>query len=553
VDGQVHRNIAVLQIGVSEYHPCVRIDVGRPRPGEPLISAAYMRAESAGLIVFGLRRSDSLGGQTHFLELNTDTPAPLMSGAAVLNIRTGGVCAVLEDSWDSKRPNRALAVPCHAMDFDLDDLDLLAINQEFHNRQGGTRSVVQVPTVAGDESPEPAPWVLDEFMDPDSIATIQDFARALGTLRYRSGITIAALARETKIDSTKVNSILGARLLPEPAVLYDMLPVLGVASYSQQDQWQKALTRVRVNENSQRLDSGLDALKAAINQESDQADLLLRVYIPSERLYAAEASRLLSLFREWLTTTRGHGVRQSGYRTASGEMFEFFADASVVQADLRAEFDSFSNFLTLCSEDAPEAADMVASMGLDRASSAKLVARFGKEVQRLQIDLRHEREQRMLTIRHSLEEQLLESGVDLREIPRGQITALVESYVPGPSAPESLTLLAVPWTAQPIAPVTVINNPQIISAMQSTIIQNVRGIVDLGAQAKDVLAFIERSAGQDTPVLESAVYELEDPAAPPAAKSAAVGRLKKFLGQVSGVVRDVGVELLSDYLKSKGL
>ena len=99
-----------------------------------------------------------------------------------------------------------------------------------------------------------------------------------------------------------------------------------------------------------------DKEKSFHSGENDHGNLLFRIYIPSGRLYAAEASRLLSLFREWLITTRGYGVRQSGYHTASGEMYEFFVDGSVAQTDLSEEFDNFSDFLTLCSEDAPAAA-----------------------------------------------------------------------------------------------------------------------------------------------------------------------------------------------------
>jgi hypothetical protein len=122
--------------------------------------------------------------------------------------------------------------------------------------------------------------------------------------------------------------------------------------------------------------------------------LLLRVYIPSDRLYAAEARKLLSLFREWLIMARGRRIRQSGYSTASGEVYEFFAEDSVqssgVQPDLQEEFDSFSGFLWLCSKDPTAAASLLAAAGLGRASSVELVAKFGKEARRLQIDLRQE-------------------------------------------------------------------------------------------------------------------------------------------------------------------
>jgi transcriptional regulator with XRE-family HTH domain len=283
----------------------------------------------------------------------------------------------------------------------------------------------------------------------------------------------------------------------------------------------------------------------------DNQNLLFRVYIPAKRLYAAEANRLLSLFREWFIATRGQGVRQTGYRTASGEMYEFFADASITHTDIRQEFDSFSDFLTLCSENPQAAADMLAPTGIDRVSSTDLINYFGREVRRLQIDLRHERERRMLAIRQNLEDQLLENRVDLRSIPVNQLNAMVDRLVPGPSAPESLALLAVPWDRQRSAPITLNISPQIITAAESTIIQNVQGIVHLGTQAKELLALIDRYGGQETAVLESAIHELEDPAAPPANRWAAKRLLKKFLAQISETVHDVAIDLLEKYLESK--
>lgn len=64
-------------------------------------------------------------------------------------------------------------------------------------------------------------------------------------------------------------------------------------------------------------------------------------------------------------------------------------------------------------------------------------------------------------------------------------------------------------------------------------------------------ALIDRFNSQDAVVLRSAVYELEDTAAPPEARSAAKRRLKQFLGQLAGTVRNVGIDLLEKYLESK--
>ncbi|HEX5294854.1 MAG TPA: anti-sigma factor antagonist [Streptosporangiaceae bacterium] len=299
-------------------------------------------------------------------------------------------------------------------------------------------------------------------------------------------------------------------------------------------------------------DSVPEALAAsAENNGLGGPDLLFRVYIPSERMYAAEAGRLIGLFRSWLTTTRGRGIRQSGYHTALGDLYEFYADASVAGAGLHEHFDSFSGFLGLCADNEAAAAELLAGMNLDRRASSDLVRRFSREVRRLQVDLRHEREQRILNLRQSLEQELLQNDIDARQLPGGQLTALVERLVPGPSAAESLALLAGSRPPTLAGTVTVNINPQIISAVESTVVQNVRGVVHLAPPAKELLTLIGRAGGDDAAALQSAVYELEDPDAPPARRSAAQGRLRKFLRQLAGTASDIGISLLEKYLEQK--
>jgi hypothetical protein len=289
--------------------------------------------------------------------------------------------------------------------------------------------------------------------------------------------------------------------------------------------------------------------------EASPGRLLLRIYIPSERLYAAEARRILSLFRDWLITVRRRRVRQSGYSTARGEVYEFFAEDAAerpeAEPDVQEEFDSFSGFLWLCSKEPAAANELLTTAGVGRSSSTELVSKFGKEARRLQIDLRHERERRILTLRHSLEAELTDNGVDLADAPSNQISNLLDRFVPGASAPESLNILAVHAISRAAGEVTVNINPQIISAMESTIIQNIHGVVNLGPQAGDLLELINGFGGPEARALESAVYELEDTDAPSEARLAAKRRLKKFLGELAGTVRDVGIDLLQTYIEKK--
>jgi anti-anti-sigma factor len=292
---------------------------------------------------------------------------------------------------------------------------------------------------------------------------------------------------------------------------------------------------------------------AATSMDNDVADfdLLFRVYIPADRMYAAEACRLIGLFRSWLTTTRQRGIRQSGYQTAAGEMFEFYADASAAPLDLPEQLSCFSNFLTLCVDDEEAAVELLAAMNLRDSVCQDLARRFGREVRRLQLDLHHERERRILTLRQSLEQEFVENDADFAQVPGDQIGVLLERFIPGPSASESLALLAGAGTIAQARSLTVNINPQIVNAMESTIIQNIQGVVNLGPQAKELLALIDRFGGAEAVSLQSDVHELEDDDAPSTSRSAARRRLKKFLGDLVGTVNEVGLSLLEKYLEMK--
>jgi transcriptional regulator with XRE-family HTH domain len=303
--------------------------------------------------------------------------------------------------------------------------------------------------------------------------------------------------------------------------------------------------------NDQPEESSSAEAEEAFGPEADGSRLLFRIYIPSGRLYAAEAHRLLPLFREWLIATGGWRVQQISYRTASGEMYEFYIDSSFSHIDPREGFDAFTRFLGLCVNDPATAVESLSSISLERQASEDLVARFGREARGLEIELRHERERRIMTLRHSLEEELVYGAADFWQISSGDINRLLQRLIPGPSAPESFSLLAAPWTIQPNTTVTMNINQQVISAVESTIIQNIEGTLHLGPQAKELLELIDRFGGSEQAELQSAVHELEDAAAPSAARSAAKRRLKKFLLHLADTVKDVGVDLLEKYLESK--
>jgi transcriptional regulator with XRE-family HTH domain len=394
--------------------------------------------------------------------------------------------------------------------------------------------------------------VASGVVDPDEITTRQEFARLLEIECLIAGISIDDLAEESGVTPATVIRWFTGRALPSATSLRRMLRAY--AKEGEFVRWNNAVARVRVQPVQPAQPAGRRPARRAGQRAQDPADLLFRLYIPAERLYAAEAARLLSLFRDWMTKARAVRIRQASYRTAAGEMFEFFGtETPGTRPDLQEEFDSFADFLTLCTVDPSAAADQLAPLGLAGAAATDFVGRLGTEVRRLQVDLAQEREKRVMAIRHDLERRIVDSGVALQAVPRHQIQALIERLVPGPTAPASLALLATPWTAEAAPPVTLQINQQFINAVESQVVQNVQGTVHLGPPARQLLELIAQYGDHEKITLEASVHELEDTDAPRDRRVAAKRRLKRFVGQLVDVAHDVAVHTLEKYLESKGL
>lgn len=381
-------------------------------------------------------------------------------------------------------------------------------------------------------------------LNPDLIASQDDFAELLRILQRNSAQSIQLLAQKSHVPADTYLACLSGEILPEPQILRTLLEGCGISDTDLIRQWQTACMRVQSTRSGKSTADSAEAIHEEVN-------LFLRIYIPSQRLYAEESSKLLSLFREWLITVRRYNVRESGYSTTKGKVHEFFVESSPRNPDLGEELSGFSDFLTLCSKDRKSAADMLGKVGLDRTSSNEIVAKFGQEVRRLKTELRHDWERRTLSIRHELEAELMDGGVELSVAQIEEINSSLHKIMPDPSNPDAWPLLSPPAIQAPRSSVTIITSARIIHARESMIIENVQGDVKLGPEAKELLALINQSGTSDATALRTAVHELEDNAAPTDARATAKRRLKKFLGQLAGTTHDVGIDLLQKYLESK--
>ena len=281
------------------------------------------------------------------------------------------------------------------------------------------------------------------------------------------------------------------------------------------------------------------------------ADLLFRVYIPKTQLYAEQRREMLRLFRVWLTTVRGQDVRQQDFSTRDGDSVAFYVEPGQLRPALGEEYREFVTFVEYSAQSPASAIDRLTEIGIDESTGTELVTDYAKKYHRMELDLRHARQSRILSLKQTLEGKLLDKGVNhqgIAAIQSEQIRSLLDQVVPSATAVPSLPAIAAPNLPHPSAQVNVtFNAEQIIY----TAIDNIQGTANFGPEAKQLLALISRHAGAQAGPLSTALHELEDPGIPAKERSTAKKNLTSFLAELTKRLPDVGADLLEAYLKRK--
>jgi len=298
-----------------------------------------------------------------------------------------------------------------------------------------------------------------------------------------------------------------------------------------------------------RTNAELSVLAASFIEDHEK-NLLFRIYVPAGRIYAAEADKLLSMFREWLIQVKRQRVRQDGYTTGSGHVYELFGDDELTSSALSAQFSDFSRFLDLCVDDPAEASRALTQMGVDTPTADDVVRRYSKETKRLHLDLRHARESRLVSIKHRLESELVD-GLDSNDPQWREIDRAVQQLVPAQTGLTSALNPAAGLLPAGSNPAQIVINQQYVGVVQGTVTQGVQGTVNLGCEAQELLELIQRFGGDEGAALESAMHELEDEDARAPDRLVARQRIKGFLFKLGDKAEEATLNVLQRYIETK--
>ncbi len=275
-----------------------------------------------------------------------------------------------------------------------------------------------------------------------------------------------------------------------------------------------------------------------------ETGLLLRLYVPNAQLWARETDRFLHLFRDYLTAVARLNVRLDETRTRLGVIYELHDDPHR-KDDFSTQYEKFSEFVRLCASDMKQAELILKNRDIAQAEIIPILTRFTKEARRLAMDMRQELEQKVLSIRHRCEAELIDVLPSACTVET--LGLLVDVAIPatlGPTLP-----LLISGTPAPKQAMTININPQFVNTVNGIVAQEVSGDVYATENDRQLFQLFAEHAKDQQAELASALRELKDESAPRTGRESAKQKLFTFLRAVGSKTADVGVGILNTYLE----
>ncbi len=276
------------------------------------------------------------------------------------------------------------------------------------------------------------------------------------------------------------------------------------------------------------------------------ANLMFRLYVPTGKLWSNETDTLLKLFREYLSNVTPIKVRLDQKQTDNGSIYEFHCEQPNDRKDLTTEFDEFTHFLDLCVSDQELAETLLASKDIDAKKISTILTRYSKEAKRLHLDIKHDREQKILNIRQRLESELTDNIPG--DVDWETINLLVESSVPSLNNTHFSLISSASHSPSNI---TINVNPQIIDTVNGVVAKEINGNQNIGVQGQELFELIKKYGESKRDELTAAVYEIEDESIPKDNRLRASQKIKGFLHTIARKGTDIAVGVLQTYIEKQ--
>lgn len=271
--------------------------------------------------------------------------------------------------------------------------------------------------------------------------------------------------------------------------------------------------------------------------------LLLKFYIPNNKFGSLELDKFIILFKDFISTVSDKAVRIHQNRTSQGITCTLYSETTEISHDdVYGMFDDFTKFMELCVHDPEKATEILEAQDVPKEKISFLVSRHVKEAKRILLDLKQDKERRLLQARQNLETNLLEEHISSTQLDETLSQLVLSSNNIKDLLGESK-----------VGTVNLNINSQIINKVEGAVAKEFHGDINFSKEDEQLKLLIEKYSQSQAQKAElsSAVYEMNDKEIPAKEKKFAASKLKNFVIKYGEKIGDIGFGLLTKYLEQK--
>ncbi|MEH1009547.1 hypothetical protein VDP25_17545 [Winogradskyella sp. ECml5-4] len=271
--------------------------------------------------------------------------------------------------------------------------------------------------------------------------------------------------------------------------------------------------------------------------------LLFRIYVPNDRIWSSEFDKFITLFRDYASNVANEELKITQNRTDLGIVCSLYSvNKDISESEINDLYKEFTAFMDLCSSNPKEAEKLINELDISVPKKQSILKKYVKESQRLLLDIKQEREIKIISIKHKLQSELQEYELSK------DVLEYIESAVPSSNSTKNLT-----FGNQTIQNQTILVNPQIINKVDGIVTNELNGNINFSPEEQLLNKLIEKFSNNlsEATELQTSLYELKDNGSSQEKKRGAWQKLYGFLGKVGDKVGDVGVALLTKYLEQQ--
>ena len=271
--------------------------------------------------------------------------------------------------------------------------------------------------------------------------------------------------------------------------------------------------------------------------------LLLKFYIPNDNFGSIELDKFIILFKNFISSVSDIPIRIHQNRTSQGVTCTLYSESKEVTHDeIYSMFDDFTKFMELCVNDPEKAAEILEFRNIPKEKIATLISRHVKEAKRILLDLKQDKERRILQARQNLESELLEEHISTPNL--DETIKLI--------APQASNIKDIISDTK-VETLNLNINPQIINKVEGAVAKEFYGSINITREDEQLKAIIEKfsESSAQKAELNSAVHEMNDDETSVKDKKFAASKLKNFVVKYGEKIGDFGFRLLTKYLETK--